>query len=61
MEKLVFKNKVQRVVEILLAISLFLIVTTIESEWTLTYIIFLGINLLIFITTNRLLNKYGKY
>ena len=61
MEKLVFKNKVQRVVEILLAISLFLIVTTIESEWTLTYIIFLGINLLVFIITNRLLNKYGKY
>ena len=61
MEKLVFKNKVQRVVEVLLAISLFLIVTTIESEWTSTYFIFLGINLLVFIVTNRLLNKYGKY
>ena len=61
MERLVFKNKVQRVIEVLLAISLFLIVTTIESEWTLTYFIFLGINLLVFVITNRLLNKYGKY
>ena len=55
------KNGIQRVIEIITGIAIILIMTTLESDITKSYLIFFGINLLIIINNVLILKKYGKY
>lgn len=60
MKKRVFKKWVENVVASVFGISFLFIATTIESDWTKAYLILLGINLFLFITSGLLLSKYGR-
>lgn len=55
------KNGIQRVIETITGIAIILIMTTLESDITKSYLIFFGINLLIIINNILILKKYGKY
>ena len=55
-----FKKSIQGIVEVITTGALILILTTIESDWTLDYLIFLGINMAVLFAGGFLLSKYGR-
>lgn len=55
-----FKKSIQGLVEVITVGALLLILTTIESEWNLEYLKFVGLNATIFITGALLLLKFGS-
>lgn len=60
MKRLVLKEKIQKIIEVLMMISLMLIISTIESDFTLEYLIFLGINIIVFGGCAKILLKFSK-
>lgn len=56
-----FKKGIQRVMEFILGMAIILIVTSLDSDITKQYLMFVGINLLIITINAVLLKKYGKY
>lgn len=51
----------QGVLGIIFAISMMLIITTIDSEWSIGYLIFLNVNVVLFVVSGLLLAKYGRW
>lgn len=59
-KRLVFKKWIDTIVKILFVLSTLLIITTIDSDWSITYAMFLGTNCAIALTSFYLLKKYSK-
>ena len=55
------RKNVQRVLEIILTIAIILLLTTIESEWSLFYGLFVMTNLAVICATGITLKKFGRY
>lgn len=55
------KKGVQRVFEVVFTIAVMLILTTIESEWSLEYLVFVITNLAIASATGLTLKKFGRW
>lgn len=55
------KKGVQRVLEVLCTIAVMLLLTTIESEWSLEYLVFVMTNLAIASATGLTLKKFGRW
>jgi len=60
MKKLVLKESVEKVLVIIMAISIVLLMTTLESQWTLNYGLFVVINVAIVTINGLILAKFGK-
>ena len=60
MKKYVLKKWFEKVCEIIACLTLMLIVCTIDSEWTTTYLQFLIVNCLLFALSSHLLIKYKR-
>ena len=58
-KKLVLKSKWQKVLEVLVALSLMLIVSTADSEWSTGYFVFLGIQVLVFVGSAKVIEHFG--
>ena len=59
-KRLVFKKWIDTIVKMLFVLSTLLIITTIDSDWSIAYAMFLGINCVIALTSFHLLKKYSK-
>lgn len=55
-----FRKGIQGIVEVITTGALILILTTIESDWTLDYLAFAGINMMVLFAGGWLLHKYGR-
>ena len=55
------RKGVQRVLELILSIAIILLLTTIESDWTLEYLVFVVTNLAIASATGLTLKKFGRW
>jgi len=55
------KKGVQRVLEIICTMAVMLLLTTIESEWSLEYLVFVMTNLAIASATGLTLKKFGRW
>ena len=51
----------QGVLGVIFVISMMLIITTIDSEWSIAYIVFLNVNVVLFVISGLLLAKYGRW
>ncbi len=60
MKKRVFKKWLNNLLIGIASISFVLIATTIDSEWTREYLLFLGSNFGLFIVSALLLAKWGR-
>lgn len=60
MKRLVLKNWLDKILKVLVMLSLMLIVCTIDNEWTSEYLIFLAINIITFVVSAKILIKYSK-
>lgn len=60
MKKLVLKESVEKVLVIIMAISIVLLMTTLESQWTLNYGLFVVINVAIVTINGLILAKFSK-
>lgn len=56
-----FKKGIQRVLEFIAAFTILLVMMSLESDFTTQYLMFLFINLTLFVTSTLLLIKFGKY
>lgn len=61
MKQLHFKRGVQRIIEFIVMLAVTFVLTTIESEWTWTYLGAVAFCLLIIFVGGCLLATYGKY
>ena len=59
-KRLVFKKWCDTLVQILLILSVILIISSIDSEWSIEYLLFLNINIIIMCISGILLKKYSK-
>lgn len=59
-KRLVFKKWIDTIVKMLFVLSTLLIITTIDSDWSIAYAMFLGINCVIALVSFYLLKKYSK-
>lgn len=59
-KRLVFKKWCDTLVQILLILSVILIISSIDSEWSIEYLLFLNINIMIMCVSGILLKKYSK-
>lgn len=57
-KKLVLKSKWQTVLEIIATLSFILIVTTVDSEWTIEYFKFLGILIGVFALSVSIIYRF---
>lgn len=55
------KKGVQRVFEVVFTIAVMLILTTIESDWSMEYLVFVMTNLAIASATGLTLKKFGRW
>lgn len=55
------KKGVQRVFEVVFTIAIMLILTTIESDWSMEYLVFFTTNLAIASATGLTLKKFGRW
>lgn len=55
------KKGVQRVLETICTMAVMLLLTTIESEWSLEYLVFVMTNLAIASATGLTLKKFGRW
>ena len=55
-----FKKSVQGIVEVITFGAIMSVLLTIESDWTLDYLIFAFFHILIFAIGGILLKKYGR-
>lgn len=55
------KKGVQRVLEVLCTMAVMLLLITIESEWSIEYIVFFTTNLAIASATGLTLKKFGRW
>lgn len=60
MEKRIFKKWVNNLLVGIAFMSLFMLIITIDSEWTKEYFIFVAINLGLFAFGSLLLAKWGR-
>ena len=60
-ENMKLRKNIQRVLEVILVIALVMLLTTLESEWTLEYLVFVVTNLAIVCATGLTLKKYGRW
>jgi MFS superfamily sulfate permease-like transporter len=58
-KKLVLKSKWQTVLEVLGTLAFILIVTTVDSEWTVEYFVFLGIAIGVLVSCASIIRKFG--
>lgn len=58
-KRLVLKSKWQTMLEVLGTLAFILIVTTIESDWTIEYFVFLAIAIGILASCVSLIHKFG--
>jgi hypothetical protein len=59
-KQLTLKKGIENLLLIITTLSFMLIMTTIESDWTKEYLIFLLINVGIIAVNTLILRKYGK-
>jgi hypothetical protein len=59
-KRLILKEKWQVVLECTIITAVSLIVTTIDSDWTIEYLTFVGILLLITIASVKIIQKFGN-
>lgn len=59
-KQLTLKKGIKNLLLIITTLSFMLIMTTIESDWTKEYLIFLLINAGIVVVNTLILRKYGK-
>ncbi len=59
-KQLTLKKGIENLLLIITTLSFMLIMTTIESDWTKEYLIFLLINVSIIVINTLILKKYGK-
>lgn len=59
-KQLTLKKGIENLLLIITTLSFMLIMTTIESDWTKEYLIFLLINASIVVINTLILKKYGK-
>ena len=52
---------IQGVLEVMSTMTIILILTTIDSEWSRIYLFFVLINILVFIASATLLVKFGRW
>lgn len=55
------KKGVQRVLEVLCTMAVMLLLITIESEWSIEYLVFFTTNLAIASATGLTLKKFGRW
>ena len=55
------RKNVQRVLEVICTISILMIMVTIESDWSIEYLVFFVTNLAIATATGLTLSKFGRY
>lgn len=55
------KKGVQRVLEVLCTMAVMLLLVTIESEWSIEYLVFFTTNLAIASATGLTLKKFGRW
>lgn len=55
------RKNVQRVLEVICCIAVIMLLTTIESEWSLEYLVFVVTNLAIACATGLTLKKFGRW
>ena len=60
MKKIVFKKWLNNLLIGVATLSFMLIATTIDSEWTIQYLQFVGVNGGLFLVSTLLLAKYGR-
>jgi hypothetical protein len=60
MKKVVFKKWLNNLLMGVATLSFVLIVTTIDSEWTIQYLQFVGVNVTLFGASALLLAKWGR-
>lgn len=60
MKKVVFKKWLNNLLVGVATLSFVLIVTTIDSEWTIQYLQFVGVNVALFGASALLLAKWGR-
>lgn len=60
MKKVVFKKWLNNLLVGVATLSFVLIATTIDSEWTMEYLQFVGVNVALFGTSALLLAKWGR-
>lgn len=60
MKKMVFKKWLNDTLMGIGALAFMLIATTIESDWTKEYFIFVGINIAVMVVVALLLHKWGR-
>lgn len=59
-KQLTLKKGIENLLLIITTLSFILIMTTIESEWTLEYLVFVLINVGIIAINVKILKRYGK-
>ena len=59
-KRLVLKSKWQTVLEVLGILAFILIVTTVESDWTIEYFVFLAIAIGILASCVSIIRKFGN-
>lgn len=59
-KRFILREWVENLLEIAIVFCMFLIITTIDSDWTIQYGVFVAINILIITINIILLNKYTK-
>ena len=59
-KQLTLKKGIENLLLIITTLSFILIMTTIESEWTAEYLVFVLINVGIIIINVKILKNYGK-
>lgn len=58
-KRLVLKSKWQTVLEVLGTLAFILIVSTVESDWTIEYFVFLAIAIGILVSCVSIIRKFG--
>ena len=59
-KQLILKKGIENLLIVITTICIMLIMTTIESDWTLEYLVFVLINVGIIIINVKILKNYGK-
>lgn len=55
------KKGVQRVFEFICCLAVAMLLMTIESEWSLEYLLFVVINLAVALSTGLVLKRFGRW
>ena len=58
-KRLVLKSKWQTMLEVLATLASLLVVATVDSDWSIAYFVFLGIQILVVVVSVKVIQHFG--